>query len=83
MTNEELKIKLAEILPTATIEDAAEIGPGWITVNAVSYTHLDVYKRQSKSCLSFFPDAFRSSCISKKAFTSSSPSFIFLSLIHI
>ena len=33
MTNEELKIKLAEILPTATIEDAAEIGPGWITVN--------------------------------------------------
>ncbi|MEO5948407.1 MAG: NADH-quinone oxidoreductase subunit C [Chitinophagaceae bacterium] len=33
MTNEELKIKLAEILPTATIEDAAEIGPSWITVN--------------------------------------------------
>ena len=33
MTNEELKIKLAEILPTATIEEAAEIGPGWITVN--------------------------------------------------
>ena len=33
MTNEELKIKLTEILPTATIEDAAEIGPGWITVN--------------------------------------------------
>ena len=33
MINEELKIKFAEILPTATIEDAAEIGPGWLTVN--------------------------------------------------
>ena len=34
MTNEELKIKLTEILPSATIEDAAESGgPGWLTLN--------------------------------------------------
>ncbi len=33
MTNEELKIKLTEILPSATIEDAAAAGPGWLTMN--------------------------------------------------
>ncbi len=34
MTNEELKIKIIEILPTANIEDAAETGgPGWLTIN--------------------------------------------------
>lgn len=33
MTNEELKIQLAEILPAAIMEDAAIPGPGWLTVN--------------------------------------------------
>ena len=54
MTNEELKIKLTEILPTATIDDAAEIGPGWLTVHVENNEWLDFTKQlRSEESLQF------------------------------
>ena len=66
MTNEELKIKLAEILPTATIEDAAEIGPGWITVNVEPIEWLAFAQQLRKEEALHFNFLFCLTCIDWK-----------------
>jgi len=66
MTNEELKIKLAEILPTATIEEAAEIGPGWITVNVEPIEWLAFAQQLRKEEALHFNFLFCLTCIDWK-----------------
>jgi len=66
MTNEELKIKLTEILPTATIEDAAEIGPGWITVNVEPIEWLAFAQQLRKEEALHFNFLFCLTCIDWK-----------------
>ena len=66
MTNEELKIKLTEILPSATIEDAAEIGPGWITVNVEPIEWLAFAQQLRKEEALHFNFLFCLTCIDWK-----------------
>lgn len=62
MTNEELKIKIAELMPAATFEEGGE----WITVNADSQNWLSAAQQLRHDNSLFFDYLFCLTCIDWK-----------------
>lgn len=66
MLNEELKSKLTELLPTATIEEAPTPGHGWLTMHIESKDWAEIAQKLHDEPELFFDYLFCPTCIDWK-----------------